>query len=176
MESGPSRALFELWCDDEKNGVLITGYTIEGTLVHKLDNEMKTAKIFKNSKEENREALSATNTSNEFSAKDGRKKKVLCSVDNISFSAHVSFPENLRFMSAVKPKSVMLVHGKSKNIYNIEKRLRSATHWIVDDGSEKAKAAMALLAEQQSKLKVRITELSSFFFSPFTYLYIIFIS
>ena len=124
MESGPSRALFELWCENERNGVLITGYTIEGTLVHKLENEMKTTKIFPKAHEDNKEAMSATNQLNEFTARDGRKKKVLCSVDNISFSAHVSFPENLKFMSSVKPKSVMLVHGKQKNIRNIATKLR----------------------------------------------------
>lgn len=124
MDSGKSRELFELWCDDRRNGVLICGYAIEGTLAYKLEHDMKTPKIFKNSKEENQDALSASNVSNEFTGMDLRKRKVNCSVDCISFSAHVGFSENLSFMTSVRPKSVMLVHGKKKNIQHIEKRLK----------------------------------------------------
>ena len=32
MESGPSRELFELWAPDSRNGLIVTGYSIEGTL------------------------------------------------------------------------------------------------------------------------------------------------
>lgn len=32
MEVGPSRELFELWAPDSRNGLIITGYSIEGTL------------------------------------------------------------------------------------------------------------------------------------------------
>jgi cleavage and polyadenylation specificity factor subunit 3 len=32
MESGPSRELFELWAPDSRNGLIVTGYSVEGTL------------------------------------------------------------------------------------------------------------------------------------------------
>lgn len=32
MQAGPSRHLFEHWAPDVRNGVIITGYSIEGTL------------------------------------------------------------------------------------------------------------------------------------------------
>jgi cleavage and polyadenylation specificity factor subunit 3 len=32
MQSGLSRELFEAWCSDKKNGVIIAGYCVEGTL------------------------------------------------------------------------------------------------------------------------------------------------
>lgn len=32
LQSGLSRELFELWCIDKRNGVLIPGYVVEGTL------------------------------------------------------------------------------------------------------------------------------------------------
>lgn len=32
MSSGPSRELLELWAPDAKNGVIITGYSVEGTM------------------------------------------------------------------------------------------------------------------------------------------------
>ena len=32
MQSGLSRELFEAWCTDHKNGVIIGGYCVEGTI------------------------------------------------------------------------------------------------------------------------------------------------
>lgn len=32
MQSGLSRELFESWCTDNRNGVIIAGYCVEGTL------------------------------------------------------------------------------------------------------------------------------------------------
>jgi Cft2 family RNA processing exonuclease len=32
MQSGLSRELFESWCMDKRNGVIIAGYCVEGTL------------------------------------------------------------------------------------------------------------------------------------------------
>lgn len=36
MQNGVSRSIFESWCDNEKNGLIIAGYTVEGTLIHDL--------------------------------------------------------------------------------------------------------------------------------------------
>ena len=32
LQSGLSRELFELWCVDKRNGLIIPGYVVEGTL------------------------------------------------------------------------------------------------------------------------------------------------
>ena len=32
MQNGPSRELFDLWAPDSRNGLIVTGYSIEGTL------------------------------------------------------------------------------------------------------------------------------------------------
>lgn len=32
LQTGPSRELLELWAPDSRNGLIITGYSIEGTL------------------------------------------------------------------------------------------------------------------------------------------------
>jgi Cft2 family RNA processing exonuclease len=37
MQTGPSRELFELWAPDSRNGLVITGYSIEGTLARVSD-------------------------------------------------------------------------------------------------------------------------------------------
>ena len=36
LQNGPSRSLFEKWCTEPKNGVIITGYSVDGTLANKL--------------------------------------------------------------------------------------------------------------------------------------------
>ena len=36
MQSGASRELFESWCSDRKNGVIIAGYSVEGTLAKQI--------------------------------------------------------------------------------------------------------------------------------------------
>jgi len=43
MQTGHSRELFELWAPDSRNGLIITGYSIEGTLARVSD--ISTARI-----------------------------------------------------------------------------------------------------------------------------------
>jgi cleavage and polyadenylation specificity factor subunit 3 len=31
LQSGTSRELFELWAPDSRNGLIVTGYSVEGT-------------------------------------------------------------------------------------------------------------------------------------------------
>ena len=42
LQKGLSRNLFQKWCHDEKNGVLFTGYCVEGTFARDILNGMKT--------------------------------------------------------------------------------------------------------------------------------------
>ena len=37
MDSGPSRELLELWAPDSRNGLIVTGYSIEGTMARVSD-------------------------------------------------------------------------------------------------------------------------------------------
>lgn len=37
MQIGPSRELFEFWAPDPRNGLIITGYSVEGTLARVSD-------------------------------------------------------------------------------------------------------------------------------------------
>lgn len=38
MNTGASRELFELWAPDSRNGLIVTGYSVEGTLARVSDN------------------------------------------------------------------------------------------------------------------------------------------
>ncbi|CAE7671842.1 Cpsf3, partial [Symbiodinium microadriaticum] len=84
-----SRQLFERWCEDERSGVVIAGYSVEGTLAKKLLSEPE-----------------------EITCLDGRIKKRKCSIEYISFSAHVDYIQNSKFIRSVVPDSILLVHGE----------------------------------------------------------------
>ncbi|KAG1650920.1 Cleavage and polyadenylation specificity factor subunit 3 [Nymphon striatum] len=75
MQSGLSRELFENWCTDSKNGVIIAGYCVEGTLAKP------------------EEILTMT----------GLKLPLKMSVDYISFSAHTDYLQTRSFIKALQP-------------------------------------------------------------------------
>ncbi|KAF8160624.1 beta-lactamase-like protein [Crassisporium funariophilum] len=89
MTVGPSRELFELWAPDSRNGLIITGYSIEGTLARDIMTEPE-----------------------DFVSLKGATIPRKCSVDEISFSAHVDYTQNSEFIEMVKAQHVVLVHGE----------------------------------------------------------------
>eukprot|EP00588_Corethron_pennatum_P002225 CAMPEP_0194287154 /NCGR_PEP_ID=MMETSP0169-20130528/34082_1 /TAXON_ID=218684 /ORGANISM="Corethron pennatum, Strain L29A3" /LENGTH=821 /DNA_ID=CAMNT_0039033767 /DNA_START=48 /DNA_END=2513 /DNA_ORIENTATION=+ len=91
LQSGMSRKLFDRWCTDPKNGVLIAGYAIEGTLA--------------------KEIMDGT-IGSEVVTMSGRRVPRNCIVDYVSFSAHVDGAQNRRFIEQVEPSHVVLVHGQ----------------------------------------------------------------
>lgn len=102
MQSGVSRQLFEAWCDDARHGVVIAGYTIEGTLANDL--------------------LSAPT---EIKCLDNRIKPLRCQVEHISFSAHVDYSENKRFIKSVMPDYIILVHGEKTQMKRLKEGLEA---------------------------------------------------
>lgn len=79
LQNGLSRELFERWCTDKKNGLLITGYCVENTLAKDVMNEP-----------------------DEIQTMNGTRLKLRMSVDYISFSAHVDYTQNSAFIDEVK--------------------------------------------------------------------------
>lgn len=100
LQSGVSRQLFEAWCDDERHGVIIAGYTIEGTLAHELLSDPK-----------------------EIRCLDNRIKPRRCRIESISFSAHVDFTHNKGFIKTVQPDGIVLVHGEKKQMRSLKDAL-----------------------------------------------------
>ncbi|KAL6310461.1 beta-lactamase-like protein [Sparassis latifolia] len=89
MTVGPSRELLELWAPDSRNGVIITGYSIEGTLARDIQSEPE-----------------------EIISLKGATIPRKLSVDEVSFSAHVDYSQNLEFIEMVKAQHIVLVHGE----------------------------------------------------------------
>jgi cleavage and polyadenylation specificity factor subunit 3 len=97
LQSGVSRQLFEAWCDDERNGVILAGYTVQGTLAHQL-----------------------LDRPDKITCLDNRIKDRRCQVENISFSAHVGYDQNLQFIRSVCPDHIVLVHGEQKQMFSLK--------------------------------------------------------
>ncbi|KAG2154391.1 beta-lactamase-like protein [Suillus bovinus] len=89
LQTGPSRELLELWAPDSRNGLIITGYSIEGTLARDIMTEP-----------------------DEIIGLKGNTIPRKISVDYLSFSAHVDYSQNSEFIELVKAQHVVLVHGE----------------------------------------------------------------
>uniref|UniRef100_H3C9Y3 Cleavage and polyadenylation specificity factor subunit 3 n=1 Tax=Tetraodon nigroviridis TaxID=99883 RepID=H3C9Y3_TETNG len=100
MQSGLSRELFESWCTDKRNGVIIAGYCVEGTLAKHIMSEP-----------------------DEITTMSGQKLALKMSVDYISFSAHTDYQQTSEFIRALKPPHVILVHGEQNEMARLKAAL-----------------------------------------------------
>ncbi|KNE58010.1 hypothetical protein AMAG_04837 [Allomyces macrogynus ATCC 38327] len=112
LQSGLSRELLELWCPDRKNGLIIPGYVVEGTL--------------------GKHILSQPT---EITSSSGSKLPMRCTIDYISFSAHVDFAQNREFIELINPTHLILVHGET----NMMTRLRNALQSVWGDREDAAR-------------------------------------
>ena len=90
LQSGLSRDLFESWCGDSKNGVIICDFTVQGTLAREILSDCKTV-----------------------TSRTGQELPLRMTVDAISFSAHADYPQTQQFLDALAPPHVVLVHGEA---------------------------------------------------------------
>ncbi|VDK88518.1 unnamed protein product [Dibothriocephalus latus] len=96
MQSGLCRELFENWCTDRRNGVIIAGYCVEGTLAKQIL------------------SLPA-----EVPTMSGQMLPLKCSVDYISFSAHTDYQQTSEFIRELRPHHVVLVHGEQNEMMRL---------------------------------------------------------
>ncbi|CAC44310.2 Cleavage and polyadenylation specificity factor subunit 3 [Caenorhabditis elegans] len=89
LQSGFSRELFESWCPDTKNGCIIAGYCVEGTLAKHILSEPE-----------------------EIVSLSGEKLPMRMQVGYVSFSAHTDYHQTSNFVKALKPPHLVLVHGE----------------------------------------------------------------
>lgn len=101
MQSGLSRELFESWCTDAKNGVIIAGYCVEGTLAKTILSEPE-----------------------EIVTLNGQKLRLNMSVAYISFSAHTDYQQTSDFIRQLKPPHIVLVHGEQNEMSRLKSALQ----------------------------------------------------
>ena len=106
LQSGLSRNLFEKWCSDQKNGIVITGYCVDKTMAREVLGQPKTVDF---GKEKGKE-------------KD-KIKELLMSVKNVTFSAHCDFTHTNEFIQELEPKNIVLVHSEAKEMERLRFQL-----------------------------------------------------
>lgn len=118
MQSGFSRELFENWCTDKRNGVIIAGYCVEGTLAKHILSEPE-----------------------EIISMNGQKLPLRCSVDYISFSAHTDYKETSEFIRSMLPGHIVLVHGEQHEMSRLKAALireyEDSDEYVIDVQSPK---------------------------------------
>mmetsp|Transcript_13034 Transcript_13034/g.45844 ORF Transcript_13034/g.45844 Transcript_13034/m.45844 type:complete len:741 (-) Transcript_13034:420-2642(-) len=103
LQNGPSRDLFDRWCEYRHNSVVITGYCVQNTLAKEL-----------------LDAQPATHT-----LQDGKEVPLKIRVHYISFSAHADFIQTSQFIDELRPSHIVLVHGEANMMASLKKQLVS---------------------------------------------------
>lgn len=104
LQNGLSRMLLERWAPDPKNALIMTGYSVEGTMAKEILAEPHAIPSITNPEVQIPRRLS---------------------IDEISFAAHVDFEQNAGFIEMVKPKKIILVHGDSNPMGRLKSALLS---------------------------------------------------
>lgn len=104
LQNGISRKILEKWSPDPRNSVILTGYSIEGTMAKQLLTEPL-------------EIPSITNPDIMIPRR--------LNVEEISFAAHVDYEQNSEFIELVNPKTIVLVHGESNPMGRLKSALLS---------------------------------------------------
>lgn len=104
MSFGLSRELLEEWAPDPKNGVIVTGYSIEGTMARTLLGE----------------------PDHIDSLRGGNNIPRRCTVKEISFGAHVDYAQNSKFIQEIGAQHVVLVHGEASQMGRLRAALRDS--------------------------------------------------
>jgi cleavage and polyadenylation specificity factor subunit 3 len=102
LQSGLSRELFEMWCEDQRNGVVLTAYCVEGTLAKLLLQDPT-----------------------EIPTLSGRTVPLRMSVHYISFSAHSDYQQTSGFIDILRPPNVILVHGEKNEMQRLRNALQT---------------------------------------------------
>ncbi|KAK9458107.1 beta-lactamase-like protein [Dipodascopsis uninucleata] len=115
LQNGVSRELLERWAPDAKNALILTGYSVEGTLAKQILNEP---------------------TEIPSIAGGGIKVPRRLFIEEISFAAHVDYKQNSDFIDLVKAPNIILVHGEQTNMGRLKAALQSKYKELRDTANE----------------------------------------
>lgn len=100
LQSGISHSIFERWCGDRRNGVILTGFCLRSTLADYLRSSPAT-----------------------ITRSDGREVPNLASFQVISFSAHADFTQTNALIDTIRPPNAIFVHAEKHEIRALEQKL-----------------------------------------------------
>jgi cleavage and polyadenylation specificity factor subunit 3 len=118
MQSGMSRTLLERWAPDQRNGVVMTGYNVEGTMARTILSEPDMIPAI----------MSGNNNSGQNMGRRAKDDEAVmiprrCTVEEFQFAAHVTGVENVEFIEQVAAPHVILVHGERSQGARLRSRL-----------------------------------------------------
>ncbi|SCO94187.1 cleavage and polyadenylation specificity factor subunit 3, putative [Plasmodium malariae] len=99
LQNGVSRNIFNIIASDNKSGVILTGYTVKGTLADELKTEPEYVTI------------------------NDKIVKRKCRFEQISFSAHSDFNQTKTFIEKLKCPNIILVHGYRNELNRLRDKL-----------------------------------------------------
>lgn len=116
LQSGTSRELLERWAPDPRNGVIITGYSVEGTMAKQIVHEPEQIPAI---------TQRTNNTARRPGQREGEQIMIprRCTVQEFSFAAHVDGKENIDFVQEVAAPVIILVHGEKGNMTRLKSKL-----------------------------------------------------
>jgi cleavage and polyadenylation specificity factor subunit 3 len=146
LQSGLSRQLFDAWCEDARNGIIICDFAVQGTLAREIQGTPSHiltkagAKVqlplpFGTDRAIPAVASCGVHTchqavvrtlqhaeqSSVVSQAGAVQVPLRMSVDVISFSAHADFRQTSGFIEALDPAHVVLVHGEAVEMGRLRK-------------------------------------------------------
>jgi cleavage and polyadenylation specificity factor subunit 3 len=122
LQNGVSRTLLERWAPEGKNGVVITGYSVEGTMAKEIMKEPDSIPAVMTQ----RGGGGGPMMGKKASGPGGEDRPMIprrCTVQEFSFAAHVDGAENRAFIEEVNAPVVVLVHGERGNMMRMRSRL-----------------------------------------------------
>ncbi|KAK7526030.1 beta-lactamase-like protein [Phyllosticta citriasiana] len=117
MQNGVSRELLERWAPDPRNGVIMTGYSVEGTM----------GKLIMQEPDQIQAVMTRGNAVRRGPGRENEQIMIprRCTVQELSFAAHVDGTENREFIEGVAAPVVILVHGEKHNMMRLKSKLLS---------------------------------------------------
>jgi cleavage and polyadenylation specificity factor subunit 3 len=120
LQSGMSRVLLERWAPDQRNGVVMTGYNVEGTMARVILTEPdQIPAVMSGGSAGVGQAMGRKSRDDESVVMIPRR----CSVEEFQFAAHVTGVENVEFIEQVAAPHVILVHGERTQANRLRSRL-----------------------------------------------------
>ncbi|GAB68201.1 cleavage and polyadenylation specifity factor protein, partial [Plasmodium cynomolgi strain B] len=106
LQNGISKNIFNIIAPDKKSGVILTGYTVKGTLADELKTEPEYVLI------------------------NDKLVKRRCRFEEISFSAHSDFNQTKTFIEKLKCPNVVLVHGDRNELNRLKNKLTEEKKYL----------------------------------------------
>lgn len=120
LQSGMSRVLLERWAPDPRNGVIMTGYNVEGTMARTILSEPEMIPAIMSGGNAGVGQNMGRRTRDDDAAVMIPRR---CTVEEYQFAAHVTGVENVEFIEQVASPHVILVHGERSQAARLRSRL-----------------------------------------------------